>query len=155
VKLKASYAADYTYQWQQGGVDIGGATGYLYYPTVAGSYSCVITNAAGCSRETSSINVTACREGEEVIVAADMDVYPNPASTQFTVSLNTNTEFSGNADVYVVNLIGEIVYTGMAQSINGVVLNTIELDHAIAGGLYLVKVIANGNEYTEQLVIAK
>lgn len=156
VKLKASYDATYTWQWRLGGVDIGGATNYLYYPSTAGSYTCVVTSAEGCSRETASIAVTACREGGAISEEINtINVYPNPSAGTFTLEIMSGDEFSGKADVYVMNMIGEVIYNNNIDITNGYINNTITLADGIAGGLYLVKVMANGHEYTQQVVISK
>jgi hypothetical protein len=155
VKLKASYDATYTWQWKLGGSDIGGATNYIYYPTGAGSYTCVVTSAEGCSRETASINVTACREGDVISGVNTISVYPNPSSGAFTLEIMAADEFTGMADVYVMNMIGEVVHNSNIEIHNGYINNTITLADDIAGGLYLVKVMANGHEYTQQVVITR
>lgn len=155
VKLKASYNATFTWQWLQGGEAIPGATNYLYFPTTAGSYSCIVTTAAGCSRETASLAVTACREADPQAGEATLQVYPNPTSDQCTISLMLENGYSGNADVFVVNMIGEVVYNDLVVVNNGQIQQQISLPDNIAGGMYLVKVMVNGSAYNTQLSIIR
>lgn len=155
VKLKASYNATYTWQWLQGGVAIPGATNYLYYPTVAGSYSCIVTSAEGCARQTSALAVTACREAEPETADAALTVYPNPTGGQCTIDLNLVNAFSGNADVFVVNMMGQVVYNDILQVNNGLIQQQIALPEIISGGMYLIKVMVNGSAYTAQLSIIR
>ena len=48
----------YTYQWQQGGIDISGETANNYTASTAGNYRVVITSAAGCTGTSAVVNVT-------------------------------------------------------------------------------------------------
>ncbi len=153
VKLKASYAGDYSWQWLQSGSPIAGETNYLYFPTAAGSYSCEVTNAAGCTRETATLTVTACRDAEEVITTGAMTIYPNPTSSTFTLDVRMDQEFSGDAQVLVMNMVGEQVYAGSALVSGGVINETINLPEHTAGGMYLVKVMSNGATFTAQVMI--
>ena len=47
-----------TYQWQLGGVNIGGATAQNYGATASGNYTVVTTNAAGCTGTSPAVAVT-------------------------------------------------------------------------------------------------
>lgn len=50
--------AGFSYQWQQGGVNISGATGTSYTTGIVGSYRAQVQNGAGCGRLTTARNVT-------------------------------------------------------------------------------------------------
>lgn len=154
VKLKASYDASYTWQWEESGTPIPGATDYLYFPATPGSYTCVVTNSYGCSRETSSINVTACREGEAT-VDGSMQLYPNPATTEITIQLNALNTVATSADIVVMNMLGEIVVNDFASVNNNSILHTLSLGNEISGGMYLVRVMVDGTMYQQQLIISR
>lgn len=47
--LEALYNPDLTYQWKKNGVNINGATSYVYSTSNTGTYSVVVTNSNGCS----------------------------------------------------------------------------------------------------------
>jgi hypothetical protein len=51
-------SAGQTYQWQNNGINIGGATSTSYTATSSGSYSIIINNSFGCSSSSNPINVT-------------------------------------------------------------------------------------------------
>ena len=156
VKLKASYDATYTWQWRNGGVAIPGATNFQYFPALAGSYNCTITNAFGCSRNTASIVVTACKEGEVATAAAleTFELYPNPTEGEFTLDMELNTE-SAVADVVLFNMVGAQVYAGTVAVDQGVIYTTITLDDSIPSGIYLVKVRVSDKTYSKQIMIQK
>lgn len=154
VRLKVATGVGLTYVWYKDDVVIPGATSNLYFPTTAGSYKCTLTNTFGCSRTTASIVVTACREGSEV-AESSMNVYPNPTDDQFTIQLNMGNGFNGNADIFVMNMVGEVVHTTQTAVINGTLTSDILLSDNIAGGVYLVKVVADGQQFNKQLSIVK
>lgn len=48
VILRANTGTDYLYQWKRGGANIPGANNFTYTATTTGTYSVIVTNAAGC-----------------------------------------------------------------------------------------------------------
>ncbi len=156
VKLKASFDATYTWQWYRDGSPIAGATNYLYNATLPGSYRCRVTNASGCSRNSASIVVTACKEGEELTEAPVeiFDVYPNPTDEVVNINMELNTE-NTEAQIFIVNIMGDVVYSRDAAINNGTLSEVITLDDQVAAGLYFVKVYVGNKEYSQQLVIQK
>ncbi len=70
--------AGLTYQWQDGGTDIPGATSSSYTTSVAGSYRVVITNTSGCSGTSPLVAVTV--SGSAVVVP-DVTVSASPGTT--------------------------------------------------------------------------
>ena len=57
VLLKATVGAGYTYQWKKGAVKLAGQTSSSFTATETGIYSVEVTNASGCSLNSSSLNV--------------------------------------------------------------------------------------------------
>ena len=156
VKLKASYGGGYSWQWYLDGSPIPGANDYLYFPTVAGSYACRVTNASGCSRNTPAIAVTACKEGELVdgVITETFDIYPNPTIGEFVIDMTLNTTAT-SADMQLLNIMGEIVYNNSVSVNNGSIIESIQLNDNVPSGMYIVKVVVDGTEYTKQLVLQK
>ncbi len=58
ITLNAASVAGYTYQWQNGGVGIPGATSAGYSVTIAGTFKAVITSSFGCITVSSPVTVT-------------------------------------------------------------------------------------------------
>jgi hypothetical protein len=56
--MAADTAAGVTYQWQQGGVDIAGATNSVFVATTSGSYRVFEINSAGCTIASGVATVT-------------------------------------------------------------------------------------------------
>ena len=156
VKLKASYDATYTWQWRNGGVSIPGAINYLFFPTTPGNYSCTITNNFGCSRTTAVVTVTACKEGEEVSAAnsAMFEIYPNPTSGEFMLSMEVET-ISTEASLVVQNIVGEQVLAQTISIDHGIANALITLDAGVPSGMYFVRIFLDGKEFTKQLILQK
>ena len=156
VKLKASYDVTYTWQWNNAGVPIPGATSYLYFATTAGSYTCTVTATSGCSRTSNAIVVTACKEGEIAqtsVDAAKLVTYPNPADNLFTIELELDV-INAEADITVFNILGEVVYASNTTLFNGI-LNTAVDATSFTSGAYIVSVNIGGKIYTTNLMISK
>ncbi|MBK9638054.1 MAG: hypothetical protein IPO63_09650 [Bacteroidetes bacterium] len=50
--------ANWQFQWKRNGLNIWGANSVSYYPKKSGIYTCVVTNAIGCTKETNAIEIT-------------------------------------------------------------------------------------------------
>ncbi len=152
-KLKAVNNAAYTYQWNLGGSPIAGATVYYYVPTVAGSYTCTVTNNNGCVKTSTPIVITTCgKEGELPEDNTSMEIYPNPSAGGFNLHVDCSTQES-TAFIRVINMVGEDVFTASAAITGSEINERIEPGTALTGGIYFVKVMIGNTEYTKQLVI--
>jgi hypothetical protein len=58
VLLNASSGSNYTYQWQNNGVNIGGSTSSTFIATSSGNYSVIILNNATCADTSDAVIVT-------------------------------------------------------------------------------------------------
>jgi len=152
--VKVGYLETNTYQWYKNGVEyVGdGATSWRIFPTEAGDYRCSITSSDNCNRITDIATViNVCRLSETEM--SGFEVYPNPTSGEFNVNMNLSATVT-TADIIIVNMIGDVVYSNNTTLTNGNLNAAVNLQNATAG-LYLVKVIAGGNEYNKQIVINK
>ncbi len=74
------------------------------------------------------------------------EVYPNPATDYFTVSLPST--YSGKTEVRITNMLGE-VFAGTLNATNG----KIELNaQDLASGMYFVTVLIGEERYTQRVV---
>ena len=152
--VKVGFLATNTYQWYKNGVEYtgDGATSWRIFPSETGEYRCSITSIDGCNRVTDIANVTnVCREAE--MEMSGFEVYPNPTSGEFNINMNLSASVN-TADIVIVNMIGDVVYSNNTSIANGILNASVNLQNATAG-LYLVKIIAGGNEYNKQIVINK
>lgn len=81
-----------------------------------------------------------------------MNVFPNPAVNNATVSFELNGEAAVN--VTVTDLAGQVVYTNNLGNVAGA--QNVEINTAsMANGVYMVNVEANGAVSTQKLVVRK
>ena len=152
--VKVGYTATNTYQWYKDGVEYmgDGATSWRIFPSEAGEYRCSITSIDGCNRVTEIATViNECRLSETEMMG--FEVYPNPTSGIFNLNMTLSSNVS-SADVMIINMIGDVIYSDNAALSNGNLNTSVNLNNATAG-IYLIKVIADGNEYNKQIVITK
>ncbi len=152
VRLKANNGTGLTYQWYMDGVIIDGATGNVYYASLPGSYYVVVTNAAGCSKQAAAVTViSSCRIAEEGAVA--FNVIPNPSNGNFQLNVNLGNGLNGNAIISVVNIAGQKVAQLNGEIANGEMSANVSIPQV--AGVYMVVVEANGEVFSQQIMITE
>ncbi len=152
--VKTDYHEGYTYQWYRNGDPYAGAgaTEWRIFPTETGTYYChIIAPNGACERNTASRTViNSCKTGSENGLET-ISIYPNPASDNLTIELNTGADAS-DAMVIIMNTIGEVLYNQNAVLSNGTLNHQVELNN-IPAGVYVVKVVAGDKEFTSNIVV--
>ena len=140
-----------------GGVWSGpGVSGSNFNPTAAGVgaqtaiYS--YTDANGCSgNATVSIQVNACVGLVENTLANGVSVYPNPNNGSFTLGVNANvTELT----IKITDMQGRVVYASVENNVNAGFVKQISLATQ-SSGMYLMHIIANGEQQTKKISVQK
>lgn len=151
--LKVGYTATNTYQWYKDGAPYAGtgATEWRIFPTEPGDYYCSITAASGCNRITETRTVINSCRMSAVTAPASVEVYPNPASDMFTVAMNLEG-MDGDATLQMVNITGQVVYANTVRFVGGILEETLQVQD-IASGIYVVRVVANGQAFDTRMVI--
>ena len=140
-----------------GGVWSGpGVSGSTFSPTSAGLglhtaiYS--YTDANGCEGITSvNVQVNACVGLAENILANGVSVYPNPNNGSFTLSVNANV---GALTIKITDMQGRVVYASIDKNVNAGFVKQISLDTQ-SSGMYLMHILANGEQRTEKIAVQK
>ena len=140
-----------------GGVWSGpGVTASLLSPTAAGVgmhtayYS--YTDVNGCEGMASvNVQVNACVGFVEHTLANGVSVYPNPNNGSFTLSVNANV---ADLIIKITDMQGRVVYASVENNVNAGFVKQISLDTQ-SSGMYLMHIIANGEQRTEKIVIQK
>ena len=140
-----------------GGVWSGpGVTGSTFSPTSAGVglhtaiYS--YTDANGCEGITSvNVQVNACVGLAENILANGVSIYPNPNNGSFTLSVNA---YVGALTIKITDMQGRVVYASVDKNVNAGFVKQISLDTQ-SSGMYLMHILANGEQRTEKIAIQK
>ena len=114
------------YQWINcaTNTNISGATAGSYTPTTSGSFRVRITNASGCTDESSCVSVTLSTEDFSKL---GVKLYPNPVKNSFTIEGETAIE-----KLAIYNLIGQRVKTFTNT-------NTFNIED-LTSGTYMVEV---------------
>ncbi len=136
-----------SYQWKKSGINIGGATNQTYDAFLAGGYRVVVTNSAGCTKQSAQKTITniTCRIESDLTLGNDLiTIYPNPTSG----ILNIETEMNANIQALeIYNSIGQLVEKSSFK-------NQLNVEQ-LASGNYLIRFIENDNYTTFKFAIDK
>jgi hypothetical protein len=130
-------------QWLLNGAPVGGATGLSYSGIFADgdSITCTVLSSGGCSGLLgfNSITMHVANVGVKPVSFAGNNVMliPNPNNGQFTLKgdLGAGVE---EINVEVVNMLGQVIYSGTAKTQNGELNEHIQLSGSLANGMYLL-----------------
>ena len=138
------------YQWFRNGVVIVNATNVVYIPSVAGIYRVEITDANTCTNISDPFDyITTGVDDVTAGYVAEMRVFPNPTSGEFTIE--TEISQAGSVRVDVINAIGQSVLTINDNTTGGKFRTSSHLGD-LASGVYSV-ILTSGNErWTVRLV---
>lgn len=134
-------AGPYTYSWNNGAA--GGAISGLE----PGLYKVTVTDYYGC-RDELEVEVGVISSTSEPSGISEIKLAPNPTSGATTLSV----EFAQPADarVQLLNAMGQLLFDRMEQKVSSA---RYELDLSRhSSGLYLVRIIANGEVRTAKLI---
>jgi hypothetical protein len=131
-----------TYQWLDcnGNTVITGETNQSYTATATGNYEVEVTKN-GCVDTSNCVSVNTTGLAN---IANSVKLYPNPASNQVTIVMNSVAE---GATLEVLDVMGRMVHTVPASQIS-----TIDIS-ALTPGMYQVRIVKNGQAvYTEKFL---
>lgn len=142
-------ATPYTFNWSGPGVS-GITTPNLPALTTPGIYTCVVTDANGCTGSF-DFNPDGGNLSIDKLNQADFGfgVYPNPNNGEFFLKIESAT--STNYNVHVTNILGEVVHTSAVQG-SGTTTEQMNLNH-LGKGLYMVKISNGSVEKTQRVMI--
>jgi hypothetical protein len=149
VRLRANSYLGVTYQWQNNGTDIVGATGRSYYASATGNYR-VRETYNSCAKTSTSIAVLVnCRvmgggnsNGQtgaeaEVNASDDFTLMPNPATSE--TRINYNAQQTGVVKAFMRDVMGRTVKQfdwNMEEGFNSYTIDVSQLPK----GVYLLEI---------------
>lgn len=136
-----------TYQWLLNGHPIPGATSGTYVATADGSYTVVVTTAAGCDQTSPAEIITLASLGITKINTPNMRIHPNPVvSGQFHLFIPAGTDPLSH--IVITNPIGERIKELDLPA------NTVStIDFNVPGGVYFISATSAHYRYTASLVV--
>ncbi|QKG54561.1 T9SS type A sorting domain-containing protein [Hymenobacter sp. BRD67] len=136
-----------SYQFYRNGTLLPGTTGPSISVTQNGSYTVVVTSAAGCTSPASAavtVGVTATVGSQATL---DLTIYPNPTPDgQLRLDLPAQTHAT---QLTVLNTLGQPVYTTTLAA--GTTTTSLDL-HSLATGVYLLRATTPDGTSTRRLI---
>ena len=83
---------------------------------------------------------------------AQLNLYPNPNSGQFVIELKLDDDVNTEADIQIMNALGQNIYLERTAIVNGELFNPVKFDGAISDGNYFVRVIVGNKVYTGKII---
>ncbi len=129
-------------QWYLNGSPIPGATGTTHdmSTTGPGTYTVMVTDVNGCSSESLPIIYVGIRED---LVAAGINVYPNPVKDVLAVEFNS---ISSDAMISIYNSLGELLLTQKVSDLKT------EIGFRFPAGVYSVEIKTTEGNYVTNVV---
>jgi hypothetical protein len=87
--------------------------------------------------------------------SAELNLYPNPNRGDFIVELHFSDDANSEADVQVLNTLGQTIYLDRTAIVNGELMDEVKLDYGVAAGNYFVRVTVGDKVYTGQIIYQK
>ena len=163
--------SNYSVQWYRTNVSIENATTYTQVVKQPGTYKVVTRNLTnGCSRISGSAITTNvnCRIANysNITTTDDLNddarfdatelsngikIYPNPNNGSF--QFKYEGEESGNAQLEVINTMGQTVYQTAVNIEDGFLLKEIMLGDNFQKGIYIVRLLINGGQNDSRVLI--
>ncbi|HYV92570.1 MAG TPA: T9SS type A sorting domain-containing protein [Chitinophagales bacterium] len=157
VPLKAAGSTANSYAWYKDGLVLSGVTTKKIIVSETGNYSLVVTSPGGCSASSSPVTVVqSCKlndEQDETITS--LKLYPNPANGNFIIELNAANTLETTANIQVINMLGQIVYTNQAAISNNRIVQEVKPDASVPAGNYFVRVAIGSKIYTGHIIYQK
>lgn len=154
VNLQADQSDTVTYQWLKGSNILAGATNQIFTATTKGTFKVTVTNInTGCGKTSAGVKVTKdCKLSEEELL--EFSLYPNPASTTFTIML-TGEFINDHSVLEIQNELGQAIMVRQVEASNASQSIEVQIPDAWSNGLYFVLVRTGHLKVVRPLVISR
>lgn len=143
-----STATAQTYQWFRNGNSLVGANAVTYTPTISGTYTVEAIDPAGC-RTISDDFIFSGIGLDELNNALSFELFPNPATNEITIKLETQT--APDANLVIFNTIGQLVFTkSMEKSTK--LTDKIDISN-LPSGVYVLAIEGNNIKVRKTFIV--
>ncbi len=142
----------FTYQWLFNGLPIAGATNRDYNPLINGQYSCIFTNASGCSDTSNIINFVLSSIQNMNDFSNLVALFPNPSNGVMT--LHVATAESNQLNYIVFNNLGQAVASDKIERSGNSFTQQLDFT-ALQPGNYVMHLNLEGQSAAKRFVIFK
>jgi hypothetical protein len=132
------------YHWSVNGTEISGATNAMYQSSELldrDEVTCTVTSGGYCAGLVGDATVIVIVEslgvGSASTASTDVRLLPNPNNGQFTIRGTVVTD-EKEVSVDVTDMLGQVVYRGKVQVVQGKVDARIIMDNVLANGMYML-----------------
>jgi len=120
-------------------------------------FTILLLNLLGCNLIAQNIkgNTTDVGNGisdNKLNINEVLDIFPNPANQ--VLNFNFKNNYTENIDIFLVNPVGETVFSKNITNENFALNNTIKIDKLPAGNYYL-KVVINNKIYSKSIIVER
>ena len=140
-----------SYQWNFGDGNTNTTSNYPLHtyavPSTAYNVSLTVYNACGDSDTYTSSLQAALQLGGVELSMMDLEVYPNPAQGFITLESDLSVE----GEITLVDAMGRTV---LLTTANGLAQHTLDVSN-LAGGMYVLRIVNEGQFYQERIQIVK
>ena len=137
-------------QWMLNGNAIGGANSQNFNPTTSGNYSVAVTDAFGCLRTSSAVNVTFTAVDPVQPSVVELKVSPNPSRGQFHIRYKA--ERKDDLKIEVINAQGQSVHNRSYPKFAGDFSQEFNLQ-SLSAGVYVIRLQHGSKLLYKKLVI--
>jgi uncharacterized protein YjdB len=134
------------YQWVLNGVNIPGATTAAYFGTFNNNdlVTCVVTDLDACAYDSFATVTILVASGATSLVDGDvaLSLAPNPNNGTFVICGSWTAGTNEEADIDIVNTLGQRVYQGKLMIRNGAINASINPGNNLSAGMYIVDIAA-------------
>lgn len=138
-----------TFQWYLDGVEVSGATGANLTIQQTGLYTCVVTDANGCTATSQVYDLICCVGVEDLGVVSLLSLQPNPSEGEFVLRLNSNE--SVDISMSILDAMGRRVIDSEMIERSTALTKVIDLTE-FPDGVYFLNMDVSGQRISRKLV---
>jgi hypothetical protein len=86
-------------------------------------------------------------------MSSQLSLYPNPATSDFTIQLNTSVDTNGPAVIKLINTVGQLAQEQTMQIVHGKLSGDVHVNGTLPDGMYLIEINSGAQQWNQRVVI--